>query len=61
MSLLSLLPGSAQLLKEVLSASTQSMAEQDLVEAVRALGEVGVHVLSPQQAKQILQLRIYSN
>ncbi len=64
-TLLSLPQGSAQLLKEMLAASleisTQATAEQSLVEAVEALGEVGVHDLSPLQAKEVLRQRIYAS
>ena len=59
-SLLSLLQGSAQLLKDILSVAANSRDEQNMVEAVKALGEVNVHTLSPAQAVQILNQRIYT-
>ena len=62
-TLLSLLQGSAQLLTDVLTtfeSSTPATAEQRLTEVVYALSDVGVHVLSPLQAKEILKQRIYT-
>lgn len=59
--MLSLLQGSAQLLSDVLSsAAVNSSPEQRMMDGVRALGDIGVHTLSPAQATQILQQRIYS-
>ena len=59
-SLLSLLQGSAQLLKDILGVAASSRDEQNMVEAVKALGEMSVHTLSPAQAVQILNQRIYA-
>ena len=61
MTLLSLLPGSAQLLDGVLSTDTaQTMsAEQNMMEAVKALSDVGVQSLTPAQARHILKQRIH--
>lgn len=61
MTLLSLLPGSAQLLDGVLSTDTSQRvnAEQNMMEAVGALSDVGVQTLTPVQARHILKQRIH--
>lgn len=59
-TLLSLLPGSAHLLDGVLSTCTDTaLAMSNMMEAVKALSDVGVQSLTPAQARHILKQRIH--
>ena len=58
MKLLSLLEGTAHLLADVLGPKSMGN-EEALISAVKALNDMGIHCLSPQQARHILKQRIY--
>lgn len=57
-TLLSLLPGSAKLLDDILSSTNLASDEVNFGDAVKALSDVGVHSLSPLQAREVLKHKI---